>query len=699
MGMMTKMRDNAHMFIIAFAVVFIAFWVFSDLDVRSAFQSSQSEIGSIDGKSINYQEFQALIDRMVEERRKQNNGQEVDENTISSIREQVWNDYITQAVLARAATEFNIVVTDQEITDWVSGDAPPELLARYFRDSTGRFNRDTYEQFIRNPGAENIPALIEIEKQLKDDLLRQKITNVLAAGVQINDQDLRTKFADQSLQLAANYILLEPHVFAAKDTAAPSDDEYQAYYEKNKKQFKTKEMRKLRYVLFQEVPSAEDSASVSTELTAIIDEVNKGKDFLELIKKNSEQPYQDQFVSRGAMNPAVADKVFDAPVGSIVGPLPNETGFSLFKVLEERTGTEALTQASHILLRTDGGQNEAEQKQKAENLLKEAKAGVSFSDLAAKNSEEPGAGERGGSLGWFGKGRMVKEFEDACLTAKVGSVVGPIKTMYGWHVIKITGRSMREVKLGEIRMSVKPSSRTTNEIREKANAFVYFSGETSFDEYAAQKKIRIEETPEFAQQSGSYIPNIGVNQAMMKWAFENEVGAKSEVYRATNGYVVAMVSGTRPEGYKPVEDVKEQIRGQVVLERQMKKTLEYARSIAQPGKALADIAASNPALSVQFTNMFTPASGPAAVGRDDAMIGTLLRLEQGKISKPFRGMRGIFIVELVNKSPFDENAYKVKRESLRQETVQQVQNEFIQSWLDEQKEKIKIVDNRDRFYR
>lgn len=697
---MTKMRDNAHLFIISFAVVFIAFWVFQDVgDVRSAIQGSQSEIGTIDGKEIKYQEFQTVIDQMVEERRKQNNGQELDDNAVASLREQVWNDYITQAVLARAAKEFNLTVTEKEITEWVRSDAPPEELARFFRDSTNRFDREKYEMFLSNPGAENIPALIQIEKQLKDDLLRQKITNVLASTIQINEQELRSKFGDQSRQFAANYIFFDPNVFAGKDTTTPTEEEYNAFYEKNKKQFKTKEMRKLKYVLFRETPSSEDSATIKAELLSLVEEANKGKDFLELIKNNSDQQFQDQFMNRGTMNPAVVDKVFDAAVGSIVGPIPNETGFSIYKVLEERTGSEALTQASHILFRTDGGQSEAEQKKKAETVLAEAKAGADFTKLAAKNSEEPGASERGGTLGWFGKGRMVKEFEDACLTAKVGAVVGPIKTMYGWHVIKIMGRSSRELKLGEIRKAVKPSSRTATAVREKAGSFVYFAGESSFENEAKQEKMQIEETPEFAKQSGSYIPNIGVNPGMMKWAFENSVGTMSDVYRAANGYVVAVVAGTRPEGFKPLEEVKDQIRGQVVAERQIKKTLEYARSISQSGKPLASIASANPALSVQFTNLFTPAGGPPSIGRDDAFIGTLMRLDQGKISKPFRGVRGVYIVESVNKAPFDENAYKVKRESLRQESVQQIQNEFIQSWLDEQKEKITIVDNRDRFYR
>ncbi len=700
MGMMTKMRDNAHVFIIAFAVVFIAFWVVSDIDIRSVFQSSAAEIGNIDGRSITYQEFQQVLDNVIEDRKKQNEGKDLDENTILSLREQVWNDYVTNAVLQRAAKDMNITVSDQEVMDWVTGDSPPEMLAQYFRDSTGQFNRAQYEQFLQNPGAENIPVLVQIESRLKDDILRQKLTSILTSSVIITEQDLRTRFGDQNLQLAAKYVLFEPRIFAARDTAAPSEDEYAAYYKKNKKQFKTKEMRKLKYVLFQELPSAEDSASIRNELLTLAEEARQGKDFMELVKQNSEQPYQDNWLNRQMMSPDLVKQVFGQPVGSIVGPVPNEIGYSIYKILEERAGEEVLTEASHILFRTDAEQNDAEQKRKAEEALRQARGGADFGALAGRLSEEPGAKDRGGSLGWFGKGRMVKEFEDACAKAKIGEIVGPVKTNFGYHVIKVTGRSSQEIKAAEIRMTIKAGSQTVNAIREKAESFRYFAEESSFENEAAQQKLEIQETPEFALQSGSsYIPNIGVNPALLKFTFDNGVGTISDVYKATNGFVVTMVSDILSEGYRPLEIVKEQIKPQVVYERQMAKTLETARKAAKPGASLDQIAGTNPELKVEFTGMFTPQAGAQAIGRDEAFTGKILGLPQGKRSEPFRGLRGVYVIEVVNKPAFDETAYKVKKEQLRQEISQQLQTEFIQSWLDEMREHVDIVDNRDRFFR
>ena len=83
--------------------------------------------------------------------------------------------------------------------------------------------------------------------------------------------------------------------------------------------------------------------------------------------------------------------------------------------------------AAHILVKTEA---------QAKDLLAQIKSGKSFSDLAMKNSECP-SGKKGGDLGWFTRGKMVKEFENPAFAGKKGDIVGPFKTQFGWHLMKI----------------------------------------------------------------------------------------------------------------------------------------------------------------------------------------------------------------------------------------------------------------------
>ena len=364
---MTKIRDNAHVFIIAFAVIFVAFWVVSDVDIASIMQGSANEIGKVGSRSITYQEFQAVVDQMAEQRRQENEGRELTENDYMQIREQVWNDFVTQSIVEQAIEEFGITVSDQEIADWVNDiNNPPRQLSQYFMDSTGRFNAEAYRQFLSNPGPENAEALAAIEQQLRSELLRSKLTNILSSSVIITEEQIRSEFIKNNIDFSVSYVFFDPRVFAATDTAAPTEAEFKAFYEKNKDRFKIDEMRKLKYVLFEETPSKGDTSAIVNELQTLREIAEDGGDFLELVETNSEAPFDStQWFTMDQVAEAVADSAFSVPVGTIVGPIPHETGLSLYKVMNVRQGENPLYKAAHILLRTDSGEDDDAQKAKA----------------------------------------------------------------------------------------------------------------------------------------------------------------------------------------------------------------------------------------------------------------------------------------------------------------------------------------------
>ncbi len=95
--------------------------------------------------------------------------------------------------------------------------------------------------------------------------------------------------------------------------------------------------------------------------------------------------------------------------------------------------------ASHILLKTEG-KDDAAVKAKAEDLLKQAKAGADFATLAKKYSEDEASAKNGGDLDFFGRGRMVPEFDQVAFTLAVGQLSDPVKTSFGYHIIKLVDK-------------------------------------------------------------------------------------------------------------------------------------------------------------------------------------------------------------------------------------------------------------------
>src|SRR5690606_18618210 len=117
----------------------------------------------------------------------------------------------------------------------------------------------------------------------------------------------------------------------------------------------------------------------------------------------------------------------------------------LVKILDVRPAEDVAVRAQHILIRAAEGDTEARAaaRQRAQQARQRVQSGEDFAAVARELSDDPGSAARGGDLGYFGRGAMVAPFETAAMGARVGDVVGPVETQYGYHIIKVTDRAER----------------------------------------------------------------------------------------------------------------------------------------------------------------------------------------------------------------------------------------------------------------
>jgi parvulin-like peptidyl-prolyl isomerase len=124
-------------------------------------------------------------------------------------------------------------------------------------------------------------------------------------------------------------------------------------------------------------------------------------------------------------------------------PVPQEEIAAYYEKNSSEFEQGEQVQAQHILIRLDPNASD-EEKSKARKTIDEIavklKAGESFANLAQQYSEDPGSNSKGGNLGYFGRGQMVKEFEDACFAIKPGETSPPVQTSFGWHLIHVLDR-------------------------------------------------------------------------------------------------------------------------------------------------------------------------------------------------------------------------------------------------------------------
>lgn len=696
MAIMTKMRDNMPVILIGLVVVFIITIVFEwGMDYLGMSRVSDT-VGIIEGRKVSYQEFSDLV-RQQAEQYKQQTKQDPDEQLMRQIRDQVWNSLVTQALLDRETKRMGVTVTDQEIIDWVRGENPPEFLVQQFRDSTGQFRRDAYESALNDPRNKDI--WIQVETALRQQRLAEKVQSIVFSSLRVTEGEMLDRFVDQNVKADLQYAVIDPNAFVTDEQVSVTDEDLRREYAESADEFKMPASRKLKYVLFSDQPSARDSQDVQEQLKAILNQAKSGIDFTELQQNYAETSPAPAFFKHGELTPEKEDALFSAKVGELVGPVSDNEGFHLFKVLEERKGNETFVKARHILLNAATPEQEKSAMTLANELIARAKRGEDFSALARQYSTEPGASVSGGELGWFGKGRMVKPFEDAAFAGRPGQVLGPVKTQFGVHVVKVDARDNRELKVAAVSVPLKASARTKDEAFQRAQDFAYVARKGSLEQEAQSLGLNVQETPDF--QKGAMVPGIGLFEPINKFAFRSDVGDISDAYQAANGYAVVKLVESKKEGVRPFDDVKESLRPRVLR----KKKMAQAKAVAQEKYASVgengDIAslASDPKVAVRNTGEFSVGGFVPTLGREFSVIGAVKRGAVGRNLGPIEGQRGWYIVRILNRTAVDTAAYAAQKSMLAAQVMQEKKQQVLNQWFERLKESADIEDNRDTFFR
>ena len=694
MGMMAKMRNLAPVFIITVGALFVLFMVISDSNVLEALGGRTNDVGSVNGIDISYQEYQLAIERQ-RESQKQQTGNDVPEEQFDQFRDQVWETLVTEKLIEQEVQRLGITVSNQEIKDIILGDDPPAFLKQNFIDSLGRFNREMYEEAIFNPQNEQI--LLQAEEIVKQTRYREKLQSLLEAGITISKDEIRRKFIEQNIFMDAQYALFANALFP-DSVLKITEQDLRNYYEANPDKFKINAQRKLSFVFFRNEPSNADSMMVMKNLENVKRMAeNDTSDFKYFVDIYSEAPYSvDTLTISGLSNEAI--KAFkDAKQGSIVGPVPSTRGgYELYHLLNVIPSSDKSIRASHILVSQMG--DDAANLSEANRIYQELKNGADFSQTAQKYSKDGGSAKNGGDLGWFGKGMMVKEFEDACFSAKVGEIQKPVKSSFGYHIILVTDQSNRKYVVERINNAIQESATTRDAKLTAANDFSFLAKKNGFEKEAELMGYSIQQSGNFALKSAS-IPGLGSNKRLITFAFENGLNSVSEVHRLPNGYVVAKITEVIPDGFEKFEDSQPKVRQLLVIEKQYEKARELATEVMKKaGNDLNKISQIDSRIQVGTTGKFNSTTSIPTIGKDNAFIYTALSMKPGEISEPVKGLRGYFIFQLTEKTPFDSTAYQAQAGVLRNGLIQEKKTASLNAWLSEIKEQADIVDNRHLFY-
>jgi len=349
----------------------------------------------------------------------------------------------------------------------------------------------------------------------------------------------------------------------------------------------------------------------------------------------------------------------------------------------------------------------AKLRMRLDEIISELKSGADFAELAKEYSDDPGSADKGGDLGYFTRGTMVKAFEDAAFKLKVGEISAPVKTDFGWHIIKLEDRRRREgkeeIRARHILLKDEPSRETLDLLEQKADTLLQKlrKGAKIEELAAADTTLRVGDTGFFGK--GSFIPGIGrVSESMVKFIFEKKPGyVMPRPYQTEDEIYVMQISERKKGGVAPFEEVKE--RARMITLREKKKALareKLERVYAKvKGGAPLRKAAEAESVEVKETDLFSRIDYIPGVGSRNEFVGAAFALSDvGQVSPPVETTRGVYLIELLEKVPLDKNAFEKEKDSIKRSILERKRSETYNVWFSNLMKRAKIEDYRYLFY-
>lgn len=309
----------------------------------------------INSQEITYQEFEKVVQQQIEQMRQQNQGKDVSEEQIKQVRDQVWNSLVSQTLTKQAIEKYGIKVSDQEILDWIYNrpETLPEPIKKNFMDSTGVFNIGFYQQALNMKTKEATQFWAQVENYIRETLLSEKLQAILTEGVVVSEADVLEKYKDDNIMANFNYVLLDLNTITDSSQFAVNESELKKYYDEHKIDFKQRESVKMKYLLFQNAATAEDSANMLKQMESYQKQLRaldvNDSAVGQLISDNSNVSWNSDYQKSNAFEIPVQNFLFNAKDGDVSDIILGKMDFRQLNCWEQRK-VKIFMQTLHIYL-------------------------------------------------------------------------------------------------------------------------------------------------------------------------------------------------------------------------------------------------------------------------------------------------------------------------------------------------------------
>jgi peptidyl-prolyl cis-trans isomerase D len=499
------------------------------------------------------------------------------------------------------------------------------------------------EQRYRQILQMNNPPLTtqDFEDNLRRALLIEKLRNTVTGWMTVSDSEVADEYRRRNEKVKLDVAPLTPEAFQSQVTV--SDADLAAYFEANKENYRIGERRRIRY--------------------AVVD--------VDQVRQQVTVPQSD----------------IDA----------------FYKQNIAQYSTPEQVAASHILMRIDE-KDEAEVRKQAEDIARRAKSGEDFAALAKQFSQDESNNTTGGSLGEFGRGTMVPEFEQAAFAMKPGEISDPIKTSFGFHIIKVEKNQPAATRpLAEVRSEIEEQLKwqIAQQQAESVAKEIESQAKTpaDLDRIAKERGLHVQDTGAFLRDEP--IDGLGPAPEVAAQAFQLADNSVSPALRVSRGWVLATVIGKEEPRLPELAEVRDRVREDVTRERAAELAKTRAAEIAALLKKASDFAAAakKAGLEVKTTELITRGSPIPDLGVSAEVDNAAFTLPINGVSDPIVTPQGTAIVRVVEKEGVTDEQLASGMDQVRDELVNQRRDRFFSGYMVEAKKKLAIQLNQETLQR
>jgi peptidyl-prolyl cis-trans isomerase D len=527
---------------------------------------------------------------------------------------------VDRQALVSEAQHLGFKVTPQEIKDELQHGQYSEV---FFPGGTF-IGEAEYQGLLQQHNL--TPAAFE--DSVGKEILISKLQALITGGASVSNAAVRQEFDKQNVKVRFDYAVLKQDDI--KKGLHPTAEELKAFYDSHQKNYANSipEKRKVKYVMI-------DLGKIEAAVQVTHDDLQAYYN-----------AHRDQY-----------------------------------RVAEQ-------AKVSHILIKTPlpGSDRKVDEKgvaeaqRRAEDILKQLKAGAKFEDLAKKYSEDPGSAKEGGSLGWIGKGRTVPEFEKAAFSLPKGQISDLVKSSYGFHIIRVDDRQDAHMKtLDEVTAEIEPilkRQKAQEAAQKQAEDLLQAAKTQGLDAAASAKGMPVVTSDFFGRKD--LVPGLGPAPQFMDAVFTAADKAPPEMAATSQGFAVFSLLAIKPQSTPAFEEIRTRVEDEFKNERSNVLLSQKTQELSDRAKADHDLkkAAKELGAEVKTSELVAPDGQVPDIGSMTGQAAVAFTMKAGDISGPINsGANGVVISMLEVQAPTEAD-FAAKRDQIRDTLLQSKEREL-----------------------